>query len=496
MSSICGIIAPSASVGCSEELINLSRRIKDKKIFENFNKNDVYIGLCSQKYKNDVESIIYRGVRYNYCFCGELYNSTLLAEKIKSELGYSPIESYNDGVIAAWCYILWGGFSPKMLKGKFSYAIYSEGIFKTSSHTPKVFIAKDRFGFIPIYYYQNSHGTVYFSSEISAMLEIKTNKREISYLGLWQMLYLDGMSLPDKTIFENIQQLKAGSCAYIDCRGKSNILIKCYDNPATYKPLSEQTLEGLIENSFNERGININERGVEFINSEYEIDSINTSVEMTAAPINPAVYTSISKLNPQITHISPLGKELISSQNFSFMKGFFSWISDPYKNMELIDTKKLRILDGFDYINSERLKIVDTESEKYELNSLYRFYIPMVLQDAEVIAKNLGIDIKYPYCDEDIVGYLYTKNQISDCVIPKSTKYKLKDNTKKSEFETHLIKSIENAISNSESVLNCIADREKLLLCISKGEFNPSLILLYSIHLMFERFNLNLNIKA
>ena len=78
MSSICGIIAPSASIGCYEELVNLSREIKDKKIYENFNKSDVYVGFCSQREKNDVESIIFRGVRYSYSFCGELYNTEYL----------------------------------------------------------------------------------------------------------------------------------------------------------------------------------------------------------------------------------------------------------------------------------------------------------------------------------------------------------------------------------------------------------------------------------
>lgn len=496
MSSICGIIAPSASIGCCEELVNLSREINDKKIYENFNKSDVYVGFCSQREKNDVESIIFRGVRYVYSFCGEIYNRDALAEKIKAELGYSPIEIPSDGIIAVWCYILWGGFSPKMIKGKFAYAIYSEGIFATSPHTPKVFIAKDRFGFIPLYYYQNPHGAIYFSTDILPMLKIKGIRRDVSFSGIWQIFYLDGMTLPSKTIFENIHQLEGGSCAYIDCRGKSGILKKCYDNPKIYKGAPETTLEEIIENSFREKGINIREKQVELNACEYDIDSLENSLRATAFPIRPDVYSSLSKLDSTKTHISSFGKELIYLKNLPHMRGFFSWISDPYKNIDFLDTKRLRLCEGFDFINAERLKVIDTESDKYYIDSLYRFYIPMMLQEIETSAKNLSLNIKYPYCDEDIIGYLYTKNQIFDSAKPQFYKKNPQENTKKSEFEAHLVNCLENALSNSESVLNYIADREKLLLCIRQGEFYESFILLYSLHFLFEELNLNLNIKA
>ena len=497
MSSICGIIAPMASVGCREELVNLSRNVKDKKIYENFNKSDVYIGLCSQRSKNDAESIIYKGVRYSYSFCGELYNKVALAEKIKAELGYSPIEELNDGIIAVWCYILWGGFSPKMLKGKFAFAIYSEGIFATSGHTPKVFIAKDRFGFIPIYYYQNPHGVIYFSSDIRSMLKIKGYRRDVSFSGLWQIFYLEGMTLPDKTIFEGIEQLEAGSCAYIDCRGKSKILKKCYDNPRLYKASPDITLDGIIENSFFEKGISKSDIAFEFDSPEYNADILNESLKATLSPINPTFYASIFGLDSKKRHISNFGRELILSQNIPCMRGFFSWISDPYKNIDLLSAKRLRLYDGFDFINSERLLKLDSESDKYELDSLYRFYIPMVLGSIEKISKNLGVNIKYPYCDEDIIGYLYAKNQIPNSVA-KATVY-TKNNpksAKKSEFEAHIIDYLENTLSNSESVLNYIVDKEKFRLCIERKEFVESLILLYSLHFLFEKFNLNLNIKA
>ena len=496
MSSICGIIAPMASVGCREELVNLSRSVKDKKIYENFNKNDVYIGLCSQRNKNDAESIIYKGVRYSYSFCGELYNKAVLAEKIKAELGYSPIEELNDGIIAVWCYILWGGFSPKMLKGKFAFAIYSEGIFATSGHTPRVFIAKDRFGFIPIYYYQNPHGVIYFSSDIHSMLKIKGMRRDVSFSGLWQIFYLEGMTLPPKTIFEGIEQLEAGSCAYIDCRGKSKILKKCYDNPRLYKISPEVTLDGIIENSFCEKGIKKSDSTFEFTFPADSVDTLNESLKATLLPINPTFYASISRLDRGKTHISSIGRELIFSQNIPCMRGFFSWISDPYKNIDLLNSKRLRLYDGFDFINSERLRAIDSESDKYELDSLYRFYIPMVLCGVEKISENLGVSVKYPYCDEDIVGYLYTKNQLPDSLKPTFCHQNKQKSAKKSEFEAHIIDYLENTLSNSESVLNYVVDKEKFRLCISRGEFHESLILLYSLHFLFEEFNLNLNIKA
>ena len=492
MSSICTIIAPDACIGCREELVNLTKSVDNKRIIEIFNKNDVYIGLCSSKSKNDAESIIYKGTKYSYCFCGELYNSEILVEKIRSELGYSPIEEINDGIIATWCYILWGGFSPKMLQGKFAYSIYSEGIFKTSPQTPKLFIAKDRFGFIPIYYYQNQNGNIYLSNDIASILKIRGIKREISFRGLWQMLYLGGMTLPNMTVFDNIHQLRSGHCAYIDCRGRSNIMIKCYDNTQNYKLPSEITLDEIIRNSFLKRSLSINEKQSDFDLYEYDSDNIFTSIGISSMSILPSIYSYVSNIKNEGIRISSVGKELLFNQRFC-MRGFFSWISDPYENIELIENKRLRICEGFDYLNEERLKVVDPESEKYGIDSLYRFYLPMILSCIEEVAGKVKVHIKYPYCDESIVTYLYCKNQLSDTTFKKDTG--ILNKTKNSEFDKHLIDSLQNAISNSESVLNYIANKEKLSHALNCGVIRKDLILLYSIHSMFEKFNLDLNIK-
>ena len=120
----------------------------------------------------------------------------------------------------------------------------------------------------------------------------------------------------------------------------------------------------------------------------------------------------------------------------------------------------------------------------------------MVLCGVEKISENLGAGVKYPYCDEDIVGYLYTKNQLPDSLKPTFSHQNKPKSAKKSEFEAHIIDYLENTLSNSESVLNYVVDKEKFRLCISRGEFHESLILLYSLHFLFEEFNLNLNIKA
>lgn len=492
MSSICTIIAPEACIGCREELINLSKGIENKKTFEIFNKNDVYVGLCSSKSKNDAESIIYKGVRYCYCFCGELYNSEILIEKIRSELGYLPIEEANDGIIATWCYILWGGFSPKMLQGKFAYSIYSEGIFKTSLQTPKVFIAKDRFGFIPIYYYQNHNGTIYFSNDITSMLKINGIKREVSYQGLWQMLYLEGLTLPNMTVFDDIHQLLAGHCAYIDCRGKSKIMIKCYDNTQNYKMPSEIRLDETIQDSFYKRHLDTDEKQSDFDLYEYDYSSIIKSQGISPMPILPSIYYYVSNMKNEGIRISSIGKELQCAQSFC-MRGFFSWIGDPYENIELVDNKRLDLYDGFDYLNEERLKIVDPESKKYEIDSLYRLYFPMILGRIEEMARILKISIKYPYCDESIITHLYCKNQLLDTTFKKDIAEFNK--TKNSEFDKRLINNLSEAISNSESVLNYIANKEKLSQALNYGIIRKDLILLYSIHNMFEKFNLDLNIK-
>ena len=212
MSDICGIVDCNNQLSSREYLVKLSMNYGEslKFTYSKANTYDTFIGISANSVNKSIDNVIYRGVKYTCMFCGELYNVKELSEKIKSELGYDPMEVKSFGVIATWCYILWGGFSPKMLNGKFAYCIYSEGIFKTSPHTPRIFLARDRFGIIPIYYYQPSNSYFMFSTSIKGILRAKKEKSYIDKKGLWQIFYLDGKSLPGLTHVKDIFELNAG----------------------------------------------------------------------------------------------------------------------------------------------------------------------------------------------------------------------------------------------------------------------------------------------
>ena len=72
----------------------------------------------------------------------------------------------------------------------------------------QIFIARDRFGIKPIYYYRNEDLFI-FSSEIKSILEYPDIKVEVSTSALNQYFTFQNI-FTDDTLFKNIKLLPAG----------------------------------------------------------------------------------------------------------------------------------------------------------------------------------------------------------------------------------------------------------------------------------------------
>lgn len=498
MSGICGVIDCNNKLSTNEYLVKLSRdsNSHQKSIYSKTNSYNTFVGICVNNNDKNIENIIYRGVKYTCVFCGELYNADDLATKIKDELGYDPMEIKSFGAVAAWCYILWGGFSPKMLSGKFAYSIYSEGIFKTSQHTPKMFLSRDRFGFFPIYYCQTNDKEFVFSTSLGTILKTRKEKNYIENKGFWQILYLDGKSLPGYTLIKDIYELNAGCCAYLDCRDSCKIMIKSYDN---YKntPIYDTRFEKLLEESFKSRQINENTEKLIINSNIYAPEIIDESVNITHYPIFPYICESVKKTKEKSILYSNIGCELMSNNNSNIMRGFLPWIRDPYSNLDFVDNEKINFNKGFEFINSYRLNFVDSLSYMYYPESIYRFYLPMTLKHIEICADRYNISVKYPFCDNIIYSYLSQNREI--CDDNKYTahnfefEYKVnEEKIKESESAKALCEKLQMLIESSDSVINYFCNKNNLMDAIKSQTNIKALSLLYATHSFIEQFALDL----
>jgi asparagine synthase (glutamine-hydrolysing) len=88
------------------------------------------------------------------------------------------------------------------LRGMFAFAIWD-------SRRRELFIARDRLGVKPLYYVHTQDGSLFFASEIKALLEAHAVRPELNYAALPDYLANHGTS-GDETLFEGVKRLAPG----------------------------------------------------------------------------------------------------------------------------------------------------------------------------------------------------------------------------------------------------------------------------------------------
>ena len=130
-------------------------------------------------------------------FNGEIYNH----KEIRNELithGYA-FNSESDTEVILKAYHKWDEKCLNRFNGMFAFAIFNE-------NTGNVFIARDRLGIKPLYYYHNKYILI-FASEIKAILECKDYKKEADFYSLHTPVHFQ---IGPYTGFKNIYKLKPG----------------------------------------------------------------------------------------------------------------------------------------------------------------------------------------------------------------------------------------------------------------------------------------------
>lgn len=111
---------------------------------------------------------------------GELYNTKELAEQL-TQAGYS-FDTHSDTEALLTAYLHWGEDCVDKLNGIFAFAIYEHT-------TGKLFIARDRIGVKPFFYYYYKGGLV-FGSEIKALLRCPKVRPVVDEQGLMDVFFI------------------------------------------------------------------------------------------------------------------------------------------------------------------------------------------------------------------------------------------------------------------------------------------------------------------
>ena len=151
--------------------------------------------------------------RYSIVFNGEIYNY----QSIKKDLADYKFKSNTDTEVVLASYIKFGKECLEQFNGMFAFAIWD-------NHKKSLFIARDRLGIKPLYYYNDDQKFV-FSSELRALLKSELVPKKINRRGLLDYFQYQTVHAP-QTIVEGVTMLMPGN--YVEIGEGLDVNIKSY----------------------------------------------------------------------------------------------------------------------------------------------------------------------------------------------------------------------------------------------------------------------------
>lgn len=147
-------------------------------------------------------------------FNGEIYNFQELVPQL--ERAGHHFRSHSDSEVIIHAYEQWGTDCLSRFNGMFAFAIWN-------SRKRTVFIARDRLGVKPLYYWSDGKRFAW-SSELKSLLSLPGVERRLNVQALQDYLVYEYVPTPH-SIFLGIQKLPAGHCLEIrldgSCRGRT-----------------------------------------------------------------------------------------------------------------------------------------------------------------------------------------------------------------------------------------------------------------------------------
>jgi asparagine synthase (glutamine-hydrolysing) len=177
---------------------------------------------------------------------GELYNF----QDLRPELGSRGhvFKTRSDTEVVLHAYEEWGPGCSRHFNGMFAFAVWD-------NFNKTLFLARDRIGEKPLYYYQDRDHLI-FASEIKAILANRNVPRQLNLRGLMNFLAFGHSVAPD-TIYQNIYKLLPGHYLLVK---DGNIQIKQYWDVGEEPQL--QGSAALSEDEYTEHILNLLEDSV------------------------------------------------------------------------------------------------------------------------------------------------------------------------------------------------------------------------------------------
>ena len=162
---------------------------------------------------NGHQPMSYGDGRYWICFNGEIYNYLELKAELATKHQFLTT-SDTEVILAA--FHEWGENCLERFRGMWAFAIFD-------SHRQTLFLARDRFGIKPLYYWIAPDGTFAFASEIKQLTVLPGWSARINAQRAFDYLAFGMTDHTDECLFDGVYQLPAGHHATLsapDCRAQ------------------------------------------------------------------------------------------------------------------------------------------------------------------------------------------------------------------------------------------------------------------------------------
>lgn len=146
------------------------------------------------------------GGGYVIVYNGELYNHPELRAELERR-GHVFRSSHSDTETVLRSYMEWGEDAPVRFNGMFAFAIWDKA-------RRRLFLARDRFGEKPLFWAAHKDGFA-FASELQALFHWPLFSGRLHAANVQRYLAW-GYCTADRTVFEGVHSLPAGSCLTLD----------------------------------------------------------------------------------------------------------------------------------------------------------------------------------------------------------------------------------------------------------------------------------------
>jgi len=176
---------------------------------------------------------------YTIVYNGELYNTDEIRKELISDFEF---DTRSDTEVVLKSYVKWGNECVKKFNGIFAFAVYDE-------YNHCVFLARDRIGVKPLFYYQTKNKLI-FASEIPALLQHPEIPHEIDEKGVSEILLIAPGRTAGYGVIKDIRELKSGQYAYYSKKGleiREYWRLHAYELHESFEQTAEHTRELVLD---------------------------------------------------------------------------------------------------------------------------------------------------------------------------------------------------------------------------------------------------------